>query len=78
MDPTKILELLLGSGPLAALLFFLYWTERKERIAAQAELKQFLTHNADRLLEFSEEQRSAMSAHDTAIEKLLAAKKEKR
>ena len=46
---------------MAAVLFFMWWNERKERQATQVKFEKFLEEHADRLLNFAEEYRAAMN-----------------
>ena len=70
---------MITSGPLAALLFFMWWTERKDKLLAHKKAdacaekhELYLRENADRLLTFSEEQRKALAEHDRRIDDVLS------
>ncbi len=78
MDVSSIINSIISTGPLTALLFFMWWTERKDKLAAikakdDTTLKHetYLRENADRLLAFSEEQRTSLAAHDKRIDDVI-------
>lgn len=68
---TRIFESLLGSGPLAGLLFYQWWTERIDRKAAETKLNTYLEANADKTVAFVGTQREVLQNHTRAIEEML-------
>jgi hypothetical protein len=63
----ELLRGLITSGPIASLLLWLLWSERKERIDSQKKLENYLHENANRLLEFADEQRTTLSNLTSAV-----------
>jgi hypothetical protein len=60
MGYEQILSSLLSSAPMAAVMFYMWWNERKERVVTQQKLEKYLSDNADRLLKFADEQRTCI------------------
>jgi hypothetical protein len=58
VDPAAVLNALIGSGPVAVVLFFWVWQERKERRELQAQLIKALEAQA----KVSESVRMALKA----------------
>lgn len=70
MDPTEILKGLITSSPLAALLFYLWWTERKDRKSAEEKRVEYLEQNADKMHAFVLTQKETIDQHTSSIDKL--------
>lgn len=74
MDATKILEYLLGTSPLAAVMFWLFWQERKERRDMMAKLEAAIEKRvtdsqgtSERLIKLADSQREAIVANTVAV-----------
>ncbi|MCP4242342.1 MAG: hypothetical protein GY772_17445 [bacterium] len=70
MEPTEIIKALITSSPLAALLFYLWWAERKDRKQAEDARVEYLESHAEKMQDFVLAQKETIDSHTNSIDRL--------
>ena len=70
MEPAEILKALITTSPLAALLFYLWWSERKDRKQAEEARVAYLESHAEKMQQFVLAQKETIDQHTSSIDRL--------
>lgn len=68
--PQWVIDLITNAGPVAGIMGFMWWLERKERVAYQGKYEQLLLTLPDKITGFVDEQRKSNEQQIESYKKL--------
>lgn len=71
--PPELWSILTNAGPVAGIMGFMWWLERKQRVEYQKKYEQFLQEQPSKLLKHAEDRRAADAALIENFKKLTRA-----